>query len=227
MRTRKGFTLIELLVVIGVIAVLHVYINHALAVGAAPLIAAMEWWGWRWGDEAWDRLAYRMLFVCFVVTTTVGALTGVGIWLSSSLVNPAAIGSLIRVFFWAWFVEWLVFITEVGLIIAYFLTWNNWGRRHKGLHIGLGVLLSVASWMTMAIIVAILGFMMDTGTWPERPTLLRGVLNPIYLPQLLFRTPYAFVSAGLFGLVLTYFLTNSDSNLRARAIRFCSVIAPS
>ena len=29
---------------IATIAVLHVIINHSLAVGAMPLVAAMEWW---------------------------------------------------------------------------------------------------------------------------------------------------------------------------------------
>ena len=88
---------------IAFIAVVHVIINHAFAVGAMPLITLMEWWGWRKGDRDMDNLAHRILWVCFIVTTTLGALTGVGIWLSIALVNPSAIGSLIRVFFWAWF----------------------------------------------------------------------------------------------------------------------------
>jgi hypothetical protein len=65
---------------IAVIASLHVLINHALAVGAAPLVTFMEWYGWRRRDEDWDRLARRILFTCFVITTSAGALTGVGIW---------------------------------------------------------------------------------------------------------------------------------------------------
>ena len=76
---------------IAVTAVLHVLINHGLAVGAMPLIAFIEWRGRITGREEWDRLAYRMLFFCFIVTTTVGALTGVGIWFSASLVNPYTI----------------------------------------------------------------------------------------------------------------------------------------
>ena len=32
---------------IAVIAVIHVCINHPLAVGAMPLVTAMEWWGHR------------------------------------------------------------------------------------------------------------------------------------------------------------------------------------
>jgi len=83
---------------IAMIAVMHVFINHSLAVGAMPLVTVMEWWGHRRNDKRWDLLAYRVLTVCFIITTTLGALTGVGIWFSTSLVNPYAIGSLIRVF---------------------------------------------------------------------------------------------------------------------------------
>ena len=93
---------------IATIAILHVLINHGLAVGMMPLVAAMEWYGHKKQDPRWDRLAYKILFFCFLITTTVGALTGVGIWFSVSLVNPYSIASLIRVFFWAWFTEWLV-----------------------------------------------------------------------------------------------------------------------
>ncbi len=126
------------------IAVLHVFVNHPLAVGAMPLVAALEWWGHRRGDAEWDRLAYRILLVCFVITTSVGALTGVGIWFSTSLVNPAAIGSLIRVFFWAWFTEWLVFVAEVVLIMVYFLTWQRMQER-KARHVAIGAGLEVAN----------------------------------------------------------------------------------
>jgi mono/diheme cytochrome c family protein len=208
---------------IAFIASLHVLINHALAVGAMPLVTLLEWWGWRRGSESWDQLARRILFACFVITTSVGALTGVGIWLSTALVNPAAIGSLLRVFFWAWFFEWLVFVSEVVLILAYFLTWKGWGSRHKSLHIGLGAALSLCSWLTMAVIVAILGFQMDTGVWTIDPGFRTALLNPIYLPQLLFRTPFAMVTAGLFALLLLLFFTARGSGLRARAVRFVSI----
>ncbi len=207
---------------IAVIASLHVLVNHALAVGAIPLIATLEWRAHRRGDEALDGLAYRILFACFIVTTTVGALTGVGIWISASLINPAAIGSLIRVFFWAWFAEWIVFVSEVALILAYFLSWQGWGRRHKGLHVGAGFALAAFSWLTMAIIVAILGFQMDTGVWTVRPGLGSAIMNPIYLPQLAFRTPFAMVTAGLFALTAILFLTGRRSPLRAVAVRLCA-----
>lgn len=207
---------------IAFIAVLHVFHSHPLAVGAIPVVAAMEWWGLRTARAEWDRLAYRVLFVCFILTTSVGALTGVGIWFSTSLVNPQAIGSLIRVFFWAWFAEWIVFCAEVVLILAYFLTWKRMEGRWKGLHVGLGAALAVFSWLTMAVITAILGFMMDPGNWMSAKSFLSGVFNPIYLPQLAFRTPLAMISAGLFALFLVYFFTRGAAELRARAARWIS-----
>jgi len=204
---------------IAAIAILHVWINHAFAVGMIPLVVGVEWWAHRHNRPDWDDLAYKILFVCFLVTTTVGALTGVGIWLSTALVNPYAIGSLLRVFYWAWFAEWIVFVTEVSLIMAYFLTWKRMTGDRKPAHIRIGIVLGVMSWLTMAVIVAILGFMMNPGAWLEQGDLLSGVTNPIYLPQLLFRTPIAMAMAGALALALTGYFTKRGSALRAQAVR--------
>ncbi|MBD3258642.1 cytochrome c, partial [candidate division GN15 bacterium] len=134
---------------IAIIAVLHTMINHPLAIGAYPLVVVMEWWGYRTGNLEWDKLAYRITFVLFIVTTTVGALTGVGIWLATSLIAPFGIGALLRIFFWAWFAEWFVFVAEVGLVLLYFLLWKRWGSGiMKKVHIGTGVVLAVMSWFT-------------------------------------------------------------------------------
>ena len=73
----------------------------------------------------WDTMVYKIMKLAFIITTTIGVMTGVGIWFSVSLVSPSPIGSLIRVFYWAWFTEWLFFVTEVILIMIYFLTWKN------------------------------------------------------------------------------------------------------
>ncbi len=215
---------------IAIIAIIHVIINHAMAVGLMPLVTILEYRGFRLSlagsDEAekWDNLAHKILFVAFVVTTSFGALTGVGIWFSASLVNPAAIGSLIRVFYGAWFTEWVVFVLEVGAIMVYFLTWKNSlsSERAKRNHVMTGAFLSIFSWLTMVIIVAILGFMMDPGNWLSRQNLITGFANPVYLPQLLFRTPVAMIMAGTFALFLTYFFLRKDNIIHRKAIRMIS-----
>ncbi|GDY12649.1 hypothetical protein LBMAG53_15270 [Planctomycetota bacterium] len=208
---------------IAVIAILHVLINHAFAVGFIPLVVVLERQAAARGDAAGDALAKRFMGVAFVLTTTIGALTGVGIWLSTALINPEAIGSLLRVFFWAWFTEWLVFISEVALILAYYLTWDQWTGPRKAAHIRLGWTLAAFSWITMAIIVAILGFMLTPGSWASERGLFSGLLNPTYLPQLAFRTPLALAMAGCVGLALSVLFTERDSDLRHRTVRFCGL----
>lgn len=209
---------------IAIVAVVHVLVNHPLAVGAYPLVVAMEWWAWRRNDLHLDQLVYRYTFVLFVVTTTVGALTGVGIWLTTALIAPFGIGSLLRIFFWAWFTEWLVFISEVVLVLIYVLTWKKWlaGGRKK-LHLAVGTALAICSWLTMAIIVAVLSFMMDSGDWALDQSFFSAFLNPVYLPQLAFRTTFAMIGAGLFAWFVFYFFTKRGTELRGRAVRFVSL----
>jgi mono/diheme cytochrome c family protein len=208
--------------VIGVIAVIHVIINHPFAVGIIPLITGLEWWGYRKNRPEWDVLAYKLLFVCFIITTTLGAMTGVGIWFSTAVISPFAIGSLLRVFYWAWFSEWVVFVSEILLIMAYTLTWKSMVGEKKIKHIRIGVTLSIMSWLTMAIIVAVLGYMMNPGDWLQEASLWSGFTNPIYLPQLFFRTTFAMAFAGSLALALTTAFTDKGSEFRGRAVRVFS-----
>ncbi len=207
----------------GVVAIVHVLINHPMAVGAWPLLFSIELWAWRRGDTDMDHLAYRITFVLFIITTSVGALTGVGIWLTAALIAPFGIGALLRVFFWAWFIEWLVFVIEVGLVLIYFMMWKRWSEgRQKKVHLAVGAGLSAFSWFTMAIIVAILGFMMGTGEWSSARTFLTGFFNPLYAPQLVFRTAFAMVTAGFTVWFLSYFFTRDKLDTRHRIVRFTS-----
>lgn len=218
---------------IAFIAVLHVIINHALAVGFLPVVTIVEYLGFRerrndlGRAKEWDELARKMMFVAFVLTTSMGALTGVGIWFSASLVNPDAIGSLIRVFYGAWFTEWIVFVLEVVFVMLYFLWWKKSNRddRSKKRHIMFGAFLSLFSWLTMGIIVAILGFMMDPGSWLSQRSFFSGVGNPLYIPQLYFRTPLAMMMGGAVGLFLILFFLKKkkESTIREKAISFISL----
>ena len=176
-------------------------------------------------NPEWDAMVYRMMKVGFIITTSLGAMTGVGIWLSVSVVSPTSIASLIRVFYWAWFTEWLVFVTEVILILIYFLTWKNSNKSLKAKlrHIQFGWFLSIFSWITMAIIVSILGFMMDPGNWKTDNSLINGFTNPIYIPQLVFRTPTAMLVAGVFGYLLCILFTKKNSVIRLCAVKQSSI----
>jgi len=216
---------------IAVIAITHVIINHALAVGFLPIVTLMEYRGYKSRlkglDEhiKWDNLAYKLMFFAFVITTTLGALTGVGIWFSAALISPASIGSLIRIFFMAWFTEWIIFMLEVIFIMIYFLSWkkSNKSLEAKKKHVRVGVALSIFSWLTMAIIVGILGFMMNSGVWNESRTLLDGFTNPMYIPQLAFRTPMAFVMAGAIAFFLTLYHLKEADEFRSTVLKNLSL----
>jgi cytochrome c553 len=213
-----------------VIAILHVLVNHAIAVGFIPLVTLLEYRGFRCrvlnkaSFKERDDFAYKLMFVAFVITTSIGALTGVGIWFAASLANPNSIGSLIRVFYGAWFTEWIVFVLEVVFVMIYFLTWkkSNESIQAKKRHLLFGGFLSIFSWFTMAIIVGILGFMMDPGSWLAKESMITGFTNPVYLPQLMFRTPLAMVMGGTFALFLSYFFLKKKTDTAKRIIRLIS-----
>jgi|GEM_PF-796158 len=201
--------------IIGLIASIHVLINHPLAVGAYPILTWMEWWAHKHNRPDIDRLAYRITAVVFIVTTTVGALTGVGIWVSTSVFAPFGIGSLLRVFFWGWFAEWLVFISEVCLIMWWFLSWKKAQTpEQKKKHIRIGIALSVMSWFTMALIVAVLGFMMKPGDWSQTRAFIDAMVNPLYLPQLGFRTFFALMTGAVFVWFCSFFYTKGQTQMR-------------
>jgi len=216
--------------VVAITAIIHILINHPMAVGAIPMVTFLEWRAHKKGLVAVDDLLYKITFVFFIITTSVGAMTGVGIWFTTSLVNPDAIGSLLRVFFWAWFIEWIIFVLEVSFIMIYFLTWKKYRGERKKTHIRIGLVLGILSWLTMAIISGILGFMMNAGgwqpffrVWTPNSSLFTAFFNPLYLPQLLFRTPFAFMTAGLFFLFLLPFLHKEKDRVHQFIVRILGI----
>lgn len=208
-------------------AIVHVFISHGAAVGGSIILALAQWSAIRNNDQKFDDLAYKILFTFFILATAVGALTGIGIWVHVNIINPAAIGALLRVFFWKWFVEWIVFNVEMVFLLWWFLTWKNarLGTPAKAFHFKLGVTYAVSSWFTMAIITAILGFMMTPGNWltsefPAKPDYLASLFNPSWIPSLGFRTFFSTAWAAAAAMFLSWFFTRNDDALRTQAMHF-------
>lgn len=207
-------------------AIVHVFMSHA-AVGGSIVLALAQWVAIRNNDKKFDELTYKVLFVLFIMATAIGALTGIGIWVHVNIINPAAIGALLRVFFWKWFIEWIVFNVEMVLLLMLFLSWKNrpLGTPAKAGHFRLVAGYAVASWLTMAIITAILGFMMTPGTWlasdfPAKPDYLASLMNPSWMPSLGFRTFFAIIWASAGAMVLTWFFTRDDEEAREKGMKF-------
>lgn len=206
-------------------AIVHVLVSHGAAVGGSIIICFLEYLAIKRNDQRLDELTYRLLFVFFVVATSVGALTGIGIWIHANIIDPPAIGSLLRVFFWKWFVEWIVFNIELIFLLIWFLTWKTWREgAKKRLHWRMGFFYAVSSWLTMAIITAILGFMMTPGNWlaqdfPPKPDYIAALMNPSWIPSLAFRTFGAIAWAATIATMYTLLFTRNDPDTRTIAVR--------
>ena len=106
-------------VVIAMVAVVHVFISH-FAVGGGLYLVFAERKARRENDEAFLGFVKSQSLFFLVLTLVAGALTGVGIWFSISLVSPDATSSLLRVFAWVWAIEWVFFTVEVISILVYY-----------------------------------------------------------------------------------------------------------
>lgn len=201
---------------IAIVGVIHVMISHGCAVGGSLFLVLLEYKSIREADERLNEVTYRLARWFFILTTSVGALTGVGIWFTTNMFSPVGIGSLLRVFFWAWFVEWVVFVSEIGLVAVYYLSWH---RMSPGKHLKLGIVYFVASLQTLVIIVGILGFQLTPGKWIGSRSFWDGFFNPTYFPQLFSRAALAGLLACGFSLFIFAFMRNMR-DVRERFLRF-------
>ncbi len=197
--------------VIAIIAIIHVIISHGVAIGITTLMVSLEHRALKTNNEELEQVARKLSKLVLIITTTAGALTGVGIWFSTTVIQPDSIGSLLRIFFWAWFVEWIVFITEVVLLLIYFYTWDKWKGAKKVIHNRIGIALCISGWFTMAIITGILSAKLTPGLWTETLSFWNAFFNPTYLPSLAFRTFIAIVLAiALLAIPVKVFFKNPD-----------------
>jgi hypothetical protein len=98
----------------------------------------------------------------------------------------------------------------------WFLSWKKADTpEKKRKHIKIGLALSIMSWITMALIVAVLGFMMNTGDWSQTRAFLDAMSAPLYLPQLGFRTAFAFMTGAVFLWFCSFFFTKKNASARA------------
>lgn len=208
--------------VIALIAIIHVIVSHGVAIGASTLMVTAEYVGYNTRNEKLDAFARKMAKWVLIITTTVGAMTGVGIWFSTTVIQPDSIGALLRIFFWAWTAEWIVFITEVILLIMYYHTWDTFkDRTKKPTHIRMGIALAIFSWITAAIITGILAAKLTPGRWTETFSFWHAFLNPTYLPSLGFRTFLALLLAiAIIGFFVRWRV--KDETLRSEIFRIFS-----
>lgn len=222
-------------------AIIHVFVSHGGAVGGSVVLALVAWWTNKKNDLAAYNVVYRLLMVFFIISTSVGALTGIGMWIHANIISPNAIGGLIRVFFWKWFTEWIVFNFEVILLLVWFMTWKKNAATPEGRRksVKIGTWYAVSSWITMVIITAILGFMLtpnfdgqpwvDPEVYPGNVNYNNALFNPTWFPGLFFRTFSSIAFAAALAIMWTWLITTFSKDeavkaTRERLIRFFAII---
>ncbi len=200
-------------------AVLHVLISHGVAIGMVTLMVlfqAMHAFG---GNTFWRDAARGLLMPVVVITTSVGAVTGVGIWFITGALAPSGIGSLIHLFFWPWFIEWGAFTTEVIILICYYQVWDQWDEEQPKALTVLGVGYLIAAIFSAILISGILGFMLTPDGWPQGQTFAQAYFNPTFVPQFLLRIFAGIAIGAVLAIGWVAWLFAAQSEERGQVLR--------
>lgn len=168
-------------------AVLHVLISHGVAIGMTILIVLFQNLAATGHGRFWGEAARDLLKPVVVITTSVGAVTGVGIWFITGILAPEGIGSLIHLFFWPWFIEWWAFTTEVVFLLIYYFLWDRLAERRPRLLMVVGWGYVAVALSSAVLISGILGFMLTPDGWPQGGSFTQAYFNPTFVPQFMLR----------------------------------------
>ena len=191
-------------------AVFHVVISHGISIGVMAMVVVSEYLGLKNPSEDWEIFSKTLLKPTIIVVTGLGAVTGVGIWFITSALSPRGIGSLLRVFFWPWFIEWIVFTLEVIVLLTYYFTWGRWTGQRKRYHIYLGSSYVLFALVSAFLITGILGFMLTSDGWPWDQRFWSAFFNPSFVPQFLLRIAGAFALGTLFSVAFLLYTFQKD-----------------
>ncbi len=202
---------------IATIAIFHVYISH-FAIGGGLFLVLTEMKAYR--EDSQDILAFTRRHTKFflLLTMVLGTISGVGIWFTISLINPAATSTLIHNFVFFWAIEWVFFLAEIVALLVYYYTFEKMPRRQ---HLKIGWLYFIFAWLSLFVINGILTFMLTPGDWLETRNIWDGFFNPSFWPSLFFRTFLALMLAGLFGFLSA--VSIKDISLRKNMVRYCAL----
>jgi mono/diheme cytochrome c family protein len=207
---------------IALVAITHVFVSH-FAVGGGLWLVLTEHKARRDRDAALLGYVKGHAKFFLLLTMVFGGLSGVGIWWTIALLNPAATSSLIHTFVFGWATEWVCFVGEIVALLIY---WYRFDTMRPRDHLIIGWFYFAFAWLSLVLINGIIGYMLTPGRWLETGSFWHGFFNESYWPSLVFRTALSLMIAGIFGL-----LTGSwqrDTGLRERVVRHSArwLVAP-
>jgi mono/diheme cytochrome c family protein len=210
---------------IGLNAVTHVVLSHGVAMGAVFLIVLTELIGYLRRDETWDHYAHFAIVPVVLTITSFGAITGVGIWFTIGTLAPRAASSMLRVFFWPWWVESIDFLMEEIILLSYYLLWEKMkvSRRSKIGHISLGFSYMVGAWLSTLLITGIIGFQLTPDRWLWNPSRWIAWTNPSLWPQTWLRFFGGLAIGGVLMTGLLFFWRKEPDRHRLSLFRTASL----
>ncbi len=190
--------------VIGIIAIFHMMIA-LFAVGGGLYLVMAESKALR-DHREWLPVIRDHSKFFLILTAVFGTVSGVGIWFAIGLANPEGTSTLIHNFVFGWAIEWVFFIIELSTAAVYYYSWN---RISDSLHVKVGWLYAISSFLTLVIINGILAFMLTpgdpwlavAGTGQEASRFWQAFFNPTYFPNLAIRCLICASLAGVWALV--------------------------
>jgi cytochrome bd ubiquinol oxidase subunit I len=170
-------------IVIGTLFSIHILIA-GLVSGAGEIGPAIEFMGFMRQRRTYDRLARGLahfMTLYFSISSTVAIL----------LITVLLVGywgrfwtTMVTIGWWPLFIEAWTFVLQVSLAYIWYYTWDPL-RGFKGMHMAIGGLLAIASFLQVYMIDVIASYML-TPTNPDNP--IRLVLNPTSYPLTVHRT---------------------------------------
>ncbi len=202
---------------IAMVAITHVFISH-FAIGGGFFLILTEYYAYIKKDN--KIMQYVKLHSKFfaLVTLVFGAISGVGIWFTIGLINPAATIALIHTFVWAWAIEWVFFLVEVVAGVVYYTTWNRVSQKN---HFIIGWIYFITAFLSLVVINGILTFMLTPNVWLETRNVWEGAFNVTFLPSLFTRTFICVALAGVYALVTASFMKDKETG--RKIIRYAGI----
>ena len=201
---------------VALISILHAYIAH-LAVGGGLFLWISDYLSIKTNNPQLLQYVRRHTWFFLLLTMVFGGVTGVGIWFIIALSNPAATSSLIHSFVFGWAIEWVFFIGEITALLIYRYRFDRMQPKYR---VRIAFFYFLFAWLSLAVINGILSFMLTPGKWLETYNFWNGILNPSYLPSLLFRTAASAMIAGLFGYITAVF--SKQKEFKPWLIKYCT-----
>jgi mono/diheme cytochrome c family protein len=205
-------------------AVVHVFISHGLAIGLVSMIVLFQTLDALGRGAFWGQLGRRLLGPTVVVTTSIGAVTGVGIWFITGTLAPEGIGSLIHLFFWPWFIEWGAFTAEVILLLVYYFLWERLAETKPRALMALGWGYVGMAVLSAILISGILGFMLTPDGWPSGQGFAQAYFNPTFVPQCFLRIAGGLALGALIALAWVVWRFPGTAQERGRVVRLCGTV---